>query len=145
MSTLLHPSPSAQGNLVILPLGLEAALLLTYFKYSLHNCPAVVTPREVPWRQGSGLSRLVLISPNCRNVCVPCLTEYINILGKSVIISVVSGPANMVTINLENTKCLIFVIIVSTMFHFTSAQGWIFQNQLPLTLGLYFSSLEQIF
>ena len=49
MSTLLYPPPlPAQQNLVIFPLGLEAALLLTYYKYSLQNCHAVLTPREVP-------------------------------------------------------------------------------------------------
>ena len=51
---------------------------------------------------------------------------------------------NMVTIKLENTKCLIFVIIVYTMFQFSSAQGRIsYWNK--LTRWLYFSSLDQIF
>ena len=59
MSSLLHPSPSAQGNLVIFALGLEPAHLLPYFKYLLQNSPAVSLQGRSLGRQGSGLSRLV--------------------------------------------------------------------------------------
>ena len=52
-STLHHPPPlPALQNVVIFALGLLPAHLLPYFKYSLQNCPAVLTPREVPWMTG---------------------------------------------------------------------------------------------
>ena len=50
-SPTLHPFPALQ-NLVIFALGLEPAHLLPYFKYLHQNCPAVLTPREVPCTTG---------------------------------------------------------------------------------------------
>ena len=53
-SSILHHSPPlpALQNVVIFALDLLPAHLLPYFKYSLQNCPAVLTPREVPWMTG---------------------------------------------------------------------------------------------